>query len=226
MNKTILVTLVLSVLFVTIAFFGGEPSSARGLYYVLWLGFFAFFWKRKELFVEYVRKRGYRGFPLFYGLGLLMVLVEETFAGIAVNLLLSDTVIELLASITQYYLNNVLLLSGFIVAWYFLLKKYRYSNHEVFVLVGLFGLFSEKIYQHMLTVPVMGMALILPTMFTYIGIIAPSVVSAAAQEKTELSLPVRYTLGILVPVLVSIPFVLLHALLTNVGAVDPSVLRR
>ncbi len=226
MRKITLTLLALSVFFVTIAFLGGEPSSTRGFYYMVWLSVFAYFWRKKELFAEYVQERGYGGFSLFYGLGLLMIVVEETFAGIAVNLLQSHTLLELFASIPQYYLNNVLLLSGFIVAWYFLIKNYRYSTREVFVLVGLFGLFSEKIYIHILTIPIMGIALVLPTMFTYMGIIAPSLVSATQKGTRELSRPVRYAVGILLPVIVSIPFVLVHAALSKAGIIDPLVLTK
>jgi hypothetical protein len=117
-------------------------------------------------------------------------------------------------------------LPGFIIAWYILLKRYEYSRTEVFTLVGLFGLFSEKIYIHVLTVPIMGIALLLPTMFTYIGIILPSILSLPTHGTRRQTSVIRYFTGLIVPIIMSMPFVFLHTLLTNAGWLDPTILTR
>lgn len=153
---------------------GGDPASARGFYYLIGLAFIGLLWKKRFPLETWLQSRTLHGFFLFVGLGLMMIIIEETIAGITVHLLSVKSLSELPALITQYYTNNLLLLPGFIIAWYVLLKRYEYSRTEVFTLVGLFGLFSEQIYIHILTIPIMGMALLLPTMFTYIGIILPS----------------------------------------------------
>lgn len=172
------------------------------------------------------KKSLFGNFATFVSLGLVMILIEETFASIAANLVLVDKVQELLASIHQYYANNFLLLPGFIVAWYFLATRIRYTQKELFVLVGLFGIFYEKIYIHILTIPILGIPLILPTMFTYIGIIIPSVLSLQKMGERQLPNYLRYSLGILMPIIASMPFIAVHILLSKAGLIDPTVLTK
>jgi hypothetical protein len=226
MDKRLLVALILSVAFIVPAFLGGQPPSARGFYYVIWLAFTGLLWKNRERLESWLKSRNLPEFPLFLGLGLGMIIVEETIAGIVVNLLRVKSIGELLAAVPQYYANNLLLLPGFIIAWYLLLKRYAYSRAEVFALVGLFGIFSEKIYLYVLTIPIMGIPLLLPTMFTYIGIILPSLLSLRSPGARKWNRPARYLAGLVFPVIVSIPFILIHTLLTNAGFIDPQVLTR
>jgi len=96
----------------------------------------------------------------------------------------------------------------------------------VFALVGLFGLFSEKIYVHVLAIPILGIALILPTMFTYMAIIMPSILSLKSQGTRQLNRPLRYLLGFVFPIIVSMPFIFVHTLLTNAGLIDPTILTK
>jgi hypothetical protein len=110
-----------------------------------------------------------------------MILLEETIAGITVNLLSAPDFYTLISKIPPYFANNLLLLPGFIIAWYILLIRYNYSKKEFFILIGLFGIFSEKIYIHILTLPIIGIPLVPVTMLTYIGIILPSYLSLIKQ---------------------------------------------
>lgn len=224
MDKGILAVLILSVIFLAAAFMGGDPASARGFYYLIGLAFIGLLWKKRFPLETWLQSRTLHGFFLFVGLGLMMIIIEETIAGITVHLLSVKSLSELPALITQYYTNNLLLLPGFIIAWYVLLKRYEYSRTEVFTLVGLFGLFSEQIYIHILTIPIMGMALLLPTMFTYIGIILPSVLSLPTHDTRRQKSMLRYFTGLVFPILMSMPFVFIHALLTNAGWLDPTIL--
>ena len=226
MDRRLLVLLVLSVAFLVIAFLGGQPSSARGFYYAVWLTFSGWLWKHRERLSLWLQARPLPEFPLFVGVGLVMILVEESIAGVAVHLLSVDSVWQLFAVVPLYYFNNLLLLPGFIVGWYVLLKFCAYSRTEVFVLVGLFGLFSEKIYIHVLTIPILGIPLILPTMFTYMAIIMPSILSLRSQSTRPLNRPFRYLLGFVFPIIVSIPFIFIHTLLTNAGLIDPTILTK
>ena len=226
MDKRILAALVLSVTFLAAAFMGGDPPSARGFYYVTWLAFIWLLWKRRGPLETWLQSRTLPDLFLFVGLGLIMIIIEETIAGITVHLLSVKSPTELPVLVAQYYANNLLRLPGFIIAWYILLKRYEYSRTEVFTLVGLFGLFSEKIYIHVLTIPIMGIALLLPTMFTYIGIILPSILSLPAHDTRRQKSVGRYFTGLIFPIVMSMPFVFIHTLLTNAGWLDPTILAR
>jgi hypothetical protein len=224
MDKRLLGVLILSTVFLAVAFLGGQPPSARGFYYVVWLILTGVLWKNRERWSSWLKSRNYPEFPLFLGLGVLMILIEETIAGILVHLLREKSFGAMLAVVPQYYANNLLLLPGFIIGWYLLLKRYAYSHTEVFALVGLFGIFSEKIYVYVLTFPIMGIALLLPTMFTYMGIIMPSLLSMRSQSKRPGNRLLRYGVGFVFPIIVSMPFILVHTWLTNAGFIDPTVL--
>ena len=216
----------LSALFCTVAFLGGEPSSARGLYYIIWLSLSYYLFKKREYISVYLRRSPFSGFVTFVGLGIIMILVEETFAALAVNLLRVSSFFELLASIPQFYANNLLLLPGFIVAWYFLASRIAYTRKEIFILVGLFGLFSEKIYMHVLTIPILGIPLIPITMLAYMGIILPSLLSLRETGTREVPSYVRYFIGILFPIMMSVPFFLIHGYLVGLGYIDVTVLSK
>ena len=226
LDKGIRIALITSVAFVVVAFLGGEPASTRGFYYLLWLSFTGWVWFQRDTVGPWLKRRRLPEFLLFVGLGLLMIILEETLAGMLVHLLSAPSAADLLAAIPQYYFNNLFLLPGFIIAWYLLLKQCDYPQTEVFALVGLFGLFSEKIYLHVLTFPILGMALILPTMFTYMGIILPSILSLRSHGTRRWHWSIRYSMGFLFPILVSIPFVMVHGWLTETGFIDPTILTR
>ncbi len=224
MPKSVFILTLISLFLVTIMFLWSSPSSARGFYYVIWLSFCYFVWKRKESIISILRKSPFGSFLTFLLLGLLMIITEETIAGITVNILSSPNIRSLLWSVPQYYANNLLLLPGFIIAWYILLTRYQYSEKEFFVLVGLFGLFAEKIYIYIFTLPVIGIPLISVTMLTYIGIILPSYLSLRKRGDKILHPVLRYSIGFLFPILVSVPLVLFHDYLSALWYIDPSIL--
>jgi hypothetical protein len=62
------------------------------------------------------------------------------------------------------------------------------------------------------------------TMLTYIGIILPSYLSLIKQWDKKLHPILRYSIGLLLPLLMSIPFLALHGFLSNLGYIDPSIL--
>jgi hypothetical protein len=177
---------------------------------VAWLSFTYFVWSQRELLQKKLQKSPFGGFFTFIALGVSMILLEETLAGITVHLLSSSDIYTLLSKVPPYYANNLLTLPGFIIAWYILLKRYHYSQKEFFVLIGLFGLFAEKIYIHVLTLPIIGIPLIPVTMLTYIGIILPSYLSLTKQSEKSIHPLWRYSLGLLFPILISLPFLVIH----------------
>lgn len=217
-------TTIVSVIFVTIAFLGSTPHSARGMYYVILLSVWYSIWKRSEVLRQALRRIPLWEFMIYFSLGLLMILFEETIAGISVNIGQSPNIPSLLASVPQYYANNLLLLPGFIIWWYLLLKRYAFTQKEVFILVGMFGIFAEKIYIHILNMPIMGISLILPTMFTYIIIILPSLLSLRSMSERSLHPILKYPLGFFFPIIISIPFLLIHSYMSSLWYIDPSIL--
>lgn len=224
MPKSLFIITCICLIWVTIMFLGGTPSSARGLYYVIWLSFTYLVWKKREPLRKKLQKSPFGSFLTFLLLGIMMILLEETFAGITVNLLSAPDLYTLLSKVPPYYENNLLLLPGFIIAWFILLKTYKYSQKEFFILIGLFGLFAEKIYIHVLTLPIIGIPLIPVTMLTYIGIILPSYLSLWNPWEKTLHPLLRYTLGFFFPILVSVPFIIIHNSLADLGYIDPSIL--
>ena len=224
MPKSLFIITLLSLIGVTIMFLGATPSSARGFYYVIWLSFTYLVWMKKDLLRGAFQKSPFGSFFTFLLLGISMILLEETIAGITVNLLSSENLTSLLSKVPPYYANNLLLLPGFIIAWYILLRRYSYTQKEFLILVGLFGIFSEKIYIHILTLPIIGIPLAPVTMLTYIGIILPSYLSLDKEWEKRLHPILRYSIGLLFPILVSIPFLALHGFLSNLGYIDPSIL--
>ena len=88
----------------------------------------------------------------------------------------------------------------------------------------MFGLFAEKIYIHIFTFPLFGLALILPTMFTYMGIIAPAYLSLGEQGSRRPSKIFLYIAGLIFPILTTLPFLVIYGIFVKLGVVDPAVL--
>ena len=224
MPKSLFIITCICLIWVTIMFLWSSPSSARWFYYVIWLSFTYFVWKKRDALRLILQKSPLGSFLTFLLLGIMMILLEETFAGITVNLLSAPDLHTLLLKVPPYYANNLLTLPGFIIAWYILLKTYKYSQKEFFILIGLFGLFAEKIYTHVLTLPIIGIPLIPVTMLTYIGIILPSYLSLTKQSDKSGHPLLRYGLGLFFPILVTLPFLVIHWYLSELGYIDPSIL--
>lgn len=225
--KSILILTILSTLLVTVMFLGGDPSSLRGFYYIFWLWFWYFsIWKHRDTFSLRLQRLPFWGLINFLILGILMILMEETIAGTMVHILQTHDISSLWAKILQYYANNLLLLSGYIIGWYFLLRRYTYSLREIIFLVGIFGLYAEKIYVHVLAIPILGIPLVLPTVFTYFFILYPSILSLTPRETIEISRPKRYLLWIIVPLIASVPLILIHTYLSWLWYIDPTILTK
>lgn len=179
-----------------------------GFYYILLLGVVGtYIWRNRVSIEEKLVAWDIGPFKKFLFLGIGMILLEETFAGFSLNLGVHNSLPAFIKVILQCWALNLFALPGFIIAWYLLLKRYVYTRMEVFVLVGLFGLYSEKIYKYIVTFPLMALFLLLPTMVTYAVIISPSVMSFRNFGTKVLPWYQRYLLGIIIPFLVSIPFI-------------------
>lgn len=185
------------------------------MYYIVWVGVVGpLVWFNRVKLEEKLSAWGLSSFPKFLLLGIAMILSEEVLAGLSMNLHISKDPAFLIHGISQFWAFNLLALPGFIIAWHVLLSRYVYTKREVFMLVGIFGLFAEHVVEKVAGNPIAGALLILPTMFTYAIIIAPSLLSfRAVGERKELGFVKRYVFGFLVPVLVTLPFIAVLAYL-------------
>lgn len=214
-QKIILILLAVSLIFLTLISINAKHFLA--LYYVVWIGGVgSLVWRYRLQLEEVLLSWSIGGFTKFLFLGIVMILAEETLAGISMHLAISRDLHYLLKGILQFWAFNILALPGFIIAWYILLSKFKYTRKEVFILVGLFGLFAESIGLKILGNPIAGMTLVLPTMFTYAIIVAPSVMSFNnSKEGKLLSVFPRYVLGFILPIIASLPFIGILAILKN-----------
>lgn len=196
--------LVLSI-FLLNAIFLLSAQSLIGLYYLLWVGGVGtYIWKNHTRIEQKLASWSISSFKKFLFLGLCMILFEETLAGIC--LYPAGSIVR---GIFQQYALNLLALPGMVIGWYLLMRRYHYSYKELCILIGLFGLYSEKTLIKATTFPyTMGILLLLPTMATYIIILTPSVLSYREKpKKQDASRLVRYVLGLLVPIIISLPFI-------------------
>lgn len=200
-------------------------KQALALYYILWIcGVGVCIWKKRDYIEQNLVSWNVSTYTKFILLGLGMILLEETIAGISMHLIIANDLTDIMRGVLQFWAFNLLALPGFIIAWSFLLSKIAYTRQEVFILVGLFGVFSEKTSFKIMAFPVAGLALVLPTMLTYMIIIAPSVMSFRGTTALPRPRWFKYTLGIVAPLVVSIPFVLvLTYLITHYSRMFPPV---
>jgi hypothetical protein len=206
-QKRLLIPLGISILLLNLIFLINNHSF-MAMYYVLWLGGVGhYIWKYGEVVKNKLTAWKIGSFKKFLILGIMMIVCEETFAGISMHAGIANNVGDIFIGISQFLAFNLLALPGFIIGWYVLLARYTYSRQEIFILVGLFGLFAEKTVFHIITNPLMGGLLILPVMYTYALIITPSVLSFRGGTQKSLPKIARYILGLIVPFLVSIPFI-------------------
>jgi hypothetical protein len=206
MQKTILVLLVISIVLLNVIFI--SEGRFLGFYYIFWLGAVGMYvWKNRISIEQKLSSWNIGRFKKFILLGVFMILLEEIFAGISMHLGVTWTTLGFVIGILQFWALNIFALPGFIIGWYLLLSRIQYSRKEVFILVGIFGLWSEKVFIHVTENPIAGTLLILPTMFTYALIIAPSIMSLSIREIKKIPWVFRYILGLTVPFIVSIPFV-------------------
>ena len=79
-------------------------------------------------------------------------------------------------------------------------------------MAGLFGLFAEEIYISLFLLPTVYIFYILPTMFAYALIIAPSIISFRDFKFIPMPSFFRYSLGFLLPVIISVVLAFLVAI--------------
>jgi hypothetical protein len=209
-NKTTLYSLYISlvVLGLVFVFF---VKSFQPLYYVLWvLGVGGYVYRNQAFVKSKLQSLPFGRFGNYLCISVGLILLEEIFASTAMHLMRyisTGSFTTFFTDVLQFWMVNLLALPGMFLAWYVLLRQYSYSHTEIFWLAGLFGLFSEKIYLHVVAYPVFGWALIMPTIFTYgLLILLPSISLRELSERVE-NRALRYTLAFVLPIIFSIPFI-------------------
>jgi len=86
------------------------------------------------------------GFWKFMILGYGTVLFEETFAALFNHLNEGFEVGIFVTRIGQFWLLNLFAFTGFYLAFYFMIKRYKFSHTEIFFLAGPLGIFLERIF--------------------------------------------------------------------------------
>ncbi len=206
MKKILVTLLVISVL--VLIFIHLTIHRFLGFYYVFLIGGVgSYIWKNRVSLEKKFVAWNIGGFKKFMTFGVAMILVEETFAGFFLNLGVHNDLMSFVKVILQCWALNIFALPGFMIAWYLLMRHYVYTRMEIFVLVGIFGLYSEKIYAQISTFPFIVPFLLLPTMVTYVVIIAPSVMSFREYGTIVLPKYIKYFLGLFIPFLCSVPLI-------------------
>ncbi len=104
----------------------------------------------KDLIINKLQNLYYNDFIKFMSIGYIVVLFEEFFAASLNHLSEGFSLILWIQRIGQFWLFNLFAFTGFYLAWYFLLKRYKYTYIEIFFLAEVWGLFSERVISNLL----------------------------------------------------------------------------
>ncbi len=147
------------------------------------------------------------GWLKFFLLAYGMVLFEEIFAALLNHLSEGFNFWIYLLRIAQFWAFNILAFTGLILATWFLFTRFQYSLKEMFFLIGLTGLYSERII-FLISTEFQAFIVFAPIiMFTYGFIMSPALLSVDVNLSNRRTLPalLRYVLMILMWFLFSIP---------------------
>lgn len=138
-----------------------------------------------------------------------MVLLEEFYAAL-VNSIQEGFIFSLfIVRIGQFWAFNILIFSGAIIGLY-LSHKYRFIiKKEAVIFVTIMGLYTEKVYVHFFSNPLVFVIYAPVILFIYYIIFAPGVLLLKEDDPVTLrGYPrvIRYIVTLLIIILVSIPF--------------------
>lgn len=186
-------------------------KSFQPLYYVLWvIGVGGYVYRNHEALEQRFQRWNVGPFKKFLLLGIGAILTEEVFASTSMHLMRYITTGNFSTyfhDVLQFWALNLLTLPGLIIGWYLLLKWFSYTRKEIFILAGLFGLYAEKIYQHIVAYPTIAWLLIVPTVFTYGVIVSIPALSVDTMRGRNTNSFVRYLLAFVIPFICIIPFI-------------------
>ena len=198
-------------------------SYYLALYYIWIVIFGILFLKYRERIVTTLRHWDVRPSVKFISVGYAMVLIEEIMVALLHSLTEGFSLQGFGLLIFQFWAFNIFAFTGFIVGWYFLVRRFHYSTIDLFILIGIWGLISERTLTFLGTDTIASLLLILPTMTTYNFIIAPSIASMSQMGERIISPWKKYPFTILLLFIFSIlPVLLLTPLHTKFpGAFPP-----
>jgi len=155
-------------------------------------------------------------------LGYGAVLVEEIIVAFVHTLGGTFTLPDFLSQVQQFWAFNILAFTGFIIAWYILTRRFSYSIRDIFIVAGVWGLFSEHIFANALSYPVAAALLVLPVMYSYFFIAAPAVVSTPVPTAKTISKPLLYVVSLAIILACSIiPVLVLQQVRERVPRIFP-----
>jgi len=165
------------------------------IYYYVWLIVFGlplwFFRDKASATVKnWKLNRHIKFFLLAYG----VVLLEEIFAALLNNMSEGFSVWLFFQRVGQFWFFNILAFTGLIFAVWFLYNRFEYSFAEMFSLVGLTGVYSERIIFY---IPAEWQVFIVfapIVVFTYGLILSPAMLSVEVGSRKRLNLLLRFTL--------------------------------
>lgn len=221
--RPILTPLILSVLFGNVYFiFFAHRFDA--LYYILWLGGIGvFFLKYQDRIAARLAGWNVRQPAKFILLGYAAVFTEECIVALVHSHAEGFSLSGFTQFIFQFWSFNFFAFTGFIVGWYFLLSRFRYSAMDLFLIIGVWGLLSERTLTFLGTNTIAAILLILPNMSTYNLIIAPAIASMLKLGEKRISPWKKYPYSFLILFIFSIiPMLLLWLLRSQFPGAFPS----
>jgi hypothetical protein len=172
------------------------------LYFFIWLGGFGLFLlKYRERIIARLARWNVSPAAKFIILGYGAVLTEEFIVALVHSLTEGFELMRFGVLILQFWNFNIFAFTGFIIGWYFLLKRYRYSMIDIFLIAGIWGLYAERVIAHLLHLSIESIGtlfFILPIMCTYNLVIAPAILSMTQRGENELSFWKKYPYSFLV----------------------------
>ncbi len=223
-KKLMLVWLILGFIFWTIYI-----SIIEFSYQILYFYFIIFFiglpiWIHRDKIKYKLENWKLNKLTKFLILGYGTVLFEEVFAALFNHLSEGFNFILYLQRIGQFWAFNIFAFTGFYFAWYFLLKRYKYSYKEVFFVAGVLGLFAEGVIYGIFANPLYVFFMTPIMIFVYGLMITLPMLSIGLAGKKELHPLIKYPLSLLVMFLFSIiPILILQLLRTRYPWLFPPI---
>jgi hypothetical protein len=151
----------------------------------------------------------------FVLLGYAMVLAEEIVAAFVNNLSEGFTPQLFAIRVLQFWAFNLLAFTGWILTWMWMSRSLGFSMRERFYLSGLFGLYAEKTIYYLFSNPLAFFFTAPLELLTYGLILTPAQLSVTSYGGMKSLRLVRYIVALALPILVSVPFVLVLTILRS-----------
>jgi hypothetical protein len=184
------------------------------LYFFIWTaGVGSIVWLRRDRIEKAVRAIRLGETTRFVLLGYAMVLAEEVVAAFVNNLSEGFTLRLFAVRILQFWALNIFAFTGLILAWAWMSRWLMFSRTERFYLTGLFGLYAERTIFVVFSNPLAFLFFAPLEILTYGLILTPAQLSVPAHGSMKSLRVLRYAASLLLPLLVSIPFVVVLTVL-------------